>query len=130
MPANAQADQGPNPALEGHPLVSAQKVSGAAVYDQKGEKLGQIEDVMLHKISGRVAYAVMAYGGFLGVGERYHPLPWSILTWDPERQGYVVPLERTQLEGAPALAQDELSDSDEAWRDRVHSHFQAAPYWM
>jgi hypothetical protein len=123
-----ETTQSPEP--EGRPLISSERVQGTPVYGTDGEKLGEIRDLMLHKLSGRVAYAVMAHGGFAGAGETSHPLPWSILTYDPERGGYAAPLSRSDLDGAPAMGADEIGESDASWRDRVHTHFQAAPYWM
>jgi hypothetical protein len=94
------------------------------VFDASGDKLGHIEDVMLHKLSGRVAYAIMSYGGFLGAGERYHPLPWSMLTYHPDKNGYVVPFSRSQLDGGPTLDQGELdSEDDRLWAEQVHTHY-------
>jgi sporulation protein YlmC with PRC-barrel domain len=105
-------------------LISADRVQGTPVYDTAGEKLGHIEDVMLHKVSGRVAYAIMSFGGFLGAGERYHPLPWSLLTYDVEKHGYVVPLGKAQLDSAPTQAREHLdADDDGAWADEVHAHY-------
>lgn len=125
-----QESQPPSPELEGRPLIAGERVRGTPVYGADGEKLGEIRDLMLHKISGRVAYAVMAHGGFGGAGETNHPLPWSILTYDPGRDGYVVPLSKTDLDGAPAMGADEIGVDDGSLRERVHTHFQAAPYWM
>src|ERR687898_912245 len=82
-------------------LISSDKVEGTAVYDRRGEKLGSIHSVMIDKISGKVAYAVMSFGGFLGIGDRYHPLPWHVLTYDTRQGGYVVDLDPSMLKGAP-----------------------------
>src|SRR5919205_2546753 len=82
-------------------LISADKVEGTAVYNRMGERLGTVYTVMIDKYSGQVAYAVMSFGGFLGIGERYHPLPWRALTYDTRLGGYVVDITRGQLEGAP-----------------------------
>ena len=68
-------------------LIAASKVNGTHVYNGQGESLGSIYDVMIDKRSGKVAYAVMSFGGFLGMGEDYHPLPWSVLTYDTESRG-------------------------------------------
>jgi hypothetical protein len=64
-------------------------------------KLGSVYDVMLNKLNGQVAYAIMSFGGFLGMGESYHPLPWRALTYDPGAGGYVVDIDRNRLESAP-----------------------------
>lgn len=115
------------PQVEGASLISADRVEGTSVFNARGEKLGHVEDVMLHKLSGKVAYAVVSCGGFLGMGEKYLPMPWSLLTYDPERGGYVVPTERAQLEEAASFAADR--DDDAHWRERVHRHYHAVPYW-
>ena len=85
-------------------LISASKVQGTNVYNTDGDSLGEVYDVMIDKRSGKVAYAIMSFGGFLGVGEDYHPLPWNTLKYDTRQGGYVVGLTRQQLEGAPTYA--------------------------
>ena len=115
---------------EMHELISAGKVQGTAVFNLEGERLGHVEDVMLHKVSGKVAYAVMAFGGFLGMGETSHPLPWTILKYDTEKRGYVVPLSRSQLEAAPTVPQSEIGEDDAGWGERVHAFYQVTPSWM
>jgi hypothetical protein len=82
-------------------LISSDKVEGTAVYNPKGEKLGSIESVMIDKFSGKVVYAVMSFGGLLGIGDRYHPLPWHVLTYDTGQGGYVVNLDPSRLKEAP-----------------------------
>ncbi len=111
-------------------LISAGRVNGTSVYNTAGDHLGHVDDIMLHKVSGQVAYAVMAFGGFLGIGEKYHPLPWSMLTYDVDRGGYVVPVDRAQLEGAPSYERDEIGSDDTAWRDRIYGYYGVPPYWM
>ena len=108
----------------GRPLISTDRVRGVRVYGEDGAKLGHIEDIMLHKTSGQVAYAIMSYGGFLGAGERYHPLPWSLLHYDTGRNGYVVPLSKEQLDEAPTLGRPQIdAEDDSAWAERVHRHY-------
>jgi sporulation protein YlmC with PRC-barrel domain len=85
-------------------LISASKVQGTNVYNTDGDSLGEVYDVMIDKQSGKVAYAIMSFGGFLGVGEDYHPLPWNTLKYDTRQGGYVVGLTREQLESAPTYA--------------------------
>lgn len=87
-----------NPSDPGGPLIAASKVNGTNVLSS--EKLGSIYDVILAKGSGKAEYAIMSFGGFLGIGEQYHPLPWNVLSFSPEHDGYVVDLDRSRLEGA------------------------------
>ena len=93
-------------------LISSDKVVGTAVYNSAGEHLGSIYSVMLHKISGRVAYAVMSFGGFLGLGERYHVLPWDVLTYDEGKGGYNIDKSGDELRGAPHYSKPELDALD------------------
>ena len=88
-------------------LIASDKVEGTAVYHRSGERLGSVYNFMVDKVSGKVAYAVMSFGGFLGLGERFHPLPWSALTYDPGRGGYVVDVDKRTLEAAPSFAAGE-----------------------
>ena len=114
---------------EGRRLISADKVEGTTVYNRSGERLGTVEDVMLDKISGKVAFAVMSFGGFLGIGEKYHPLPWSTLTYDVQQGGYVVDMTRDQLEAAPSYSPDENVDlNDDVYGRRIYDYYKA-PYW-
>ena len=111
-------------------VISASMVTGTNVYNTEGDHLGEIHDVMLDKRSGRIAYAIMSFGGFLGIGEQYHPLPWATLKYDTRQGGYVVGLTREQLQGAPAFG---ISDSpawgDRAYETRIHDYYKTAPYW-
>jgi len=88
-------------------LIASDKVEGTAVYDRNGTKLGSVYNFMVNKRSGQVAYAVLSFGGFLGMGSSYHPLPWNQLTYDPAQGGYVVDLTKEQLEGAPTYSASE-----------------------
>jgi hypothetical protein len=93
-------------------LISSDKVVGTAVYNRDGDHLGTIYSVMIHKVSGRVAYAVMSFGGFLGIGERYHPLPWDVLTYDETKGGYDIDQSAEQLRSAPNYSREELDTLD------------------
>ncbi len=120
----------PQDTTPAHRLIAGAQVAGTPVFDTAGERLGAVEDVMIDKESGRIAYAVLSFGGFLGMGEKHHPLPWAALRYDTALGGYVVALDRTRLEGAPALA-DESDDSwgDPAWGQRIHDYYGLSPYW-
>src|SRR5271166_4052054 len=91
-------------------MIGSDKVEGTAVYRADGSKVGRIERVMIEKVSGKVAYAVMSFGGFMGIGEDYYPLPWSALTYNPQFDGYVVNVSDEQLKGAPGFTQHENWD--------------------
>ena len=84
-------------------LIASNKVEGTPVYTSQGERIGSIYNFMVEKRSGKVAYAVMSFGGFLGMGESYHPLPWNKLTYDTSLGGYVVGVTRERLQAAPAV---------------------------
>ena len=90
-------------------LIAASKVNGSTVYNPAGEKLGSVYDVMLDKRSGKAEYAIMSFGGFLGIGDSYHPLPWQALNYDERQGGYVVNLDRSRLEGAPSYRSSDAS---------------------
>src|SRR3984893_8215367 len=106
-------------------LISSDKVEGTPVYNPKGERLGKVHHLMIDKYTGQVAYAVMAFGGFLGIGEKYHPLPWKMLTYDTRLGGYVVDLDRSKLENAPSYASTEAPD----WSDRSYTA-RIDEYWL
>lgn len=111
-------------------LISSEKVEGTAVMNRQGEKLGSIESVMIEKRSGRVAYAVMSFGGFLGIGDQHHPVPWSSLTYDTNVGGYVIDADRARLQGAPAYKGSETPNwADRTWGQRVHQYYGVRPYW-
>src|SRR5688572_6886506 len=85
-------------------LIASDKVEGTAVYNRQGERLGSVYNFMVDKRSGQVIYAVMSFGGFLGLGSSYHPLPWRALTYDTGKGGYVVDLDKDTLKEAPSYA--------------------------
>jgi hypothetical protein len=112
-------------------LISADKVEGTSVYNTGDEKIGTIDDVMIDKRSGHVAYAVMSFGGFLGMGEKYHPLPWQVLHYDTAIDGYRVDLDKKALEGAPAYDRSELDTvnwDDAAWNRTVADYYRVPPF--
>lgn len=105
-------------------LIAASKVNGTTVYNTGGEKLGSVYDVMLDKQTGNAAYAVMSFGGFLGIGEKYHPLPWKKLHYDIGLGGYVVDLDRRVLQDAPAYESGDVSLwGDDTWGGRVDDYY-------
>lgn len=113
-----------------NPLISSGRVEGTTVFNAKGDKLGSVDCLMLDKEQGKVAYAVMSFGGILGIGEKRHPLPWQTLTYDEEKDGYVVNLSKDQLERAPTMdAGDYDRLKDRTFGASVYSHYGQTPYW-
>ena len=107
-----------------HDVISSDRVEGTAVYNSAGDKLGSIDELMIDKRSGQVRYAVMEFGGFLGMGTDRYPVPWDMLDYDTEHGGYVVPLDKARLEGAPKYAEDDdTPEYDEPYSRRVHSYY-------
>jgi sporulation protein YlmC with PRC-barrel domain len=104
--------------------IAASRVNGTEVYNLAGEHLGSIHDVVIGKRDGKVKYAIMSFGGFLGIGEEYHPLPWSALDYETNAGGYVVDLDRTKLEGAPRYSpRNEPNWSDETYGRGIDSYY-------
>ncbi|MET0259175.1 MAG: PRC-barrel domain-containing protein [Methylobacterium sp.] len=111
-------------------LIASDRVIGTDVRRPDGGKVGRIERLMLDKTSGRVAYVVMSFGGFLGLGEDYYTLPWAVLTFDPAIEAYVVDITEEQLRKAPARSPEGGDPADEReWEEHVHRYYNAAPYW-
>ena len=111
-----------------HSLIDSSRVNGTDVYGADREKIGHIDHLMIDKLSGNVAYAVMNFGGFLGIGEDHQPLPWKSLRYDMQLDGYVTDLTKDRLEGAPARADG--WDRDRSYEERLHDHYGMAPYWL
>jgi len=110
-----------------HQLISSEDVEGTDVYDMKGDKIGDIDHLMIDKIAGRVTYAVMSFGGFLGLGHSHYPIPWAALKYDTKLNGYVTGITEQQLKDAPAFSDDSWSNRN--WETQTHQHYQVAPYW-
>jgi PRC-barrel domain len=107
-------------------LIAASKVKGTNVYNSGGESLGSIYDVMIDKRSGKVAYAVMSFGGFLGIGEDYHPLPWQVLHYDEQLGGYVVDVAPERLKEGPAYRANETPNWSAEYGSTVDDYYGAS----
>ena len=119
------------PTASGHTqAIRAKKVIGTNVKDPSGEKIGEVEDVMLDKESNNIIFAVVGFGGFLGVAEKYHPIPWSALEFDENADAYVVNYTKEQLQSAPTASIDELTrDDGQMFRDRSYAYYKEPRYW-
>lgn len=108
-------------------LISSGKVEGTAVYNRNGERLGAIANFMVEKRSGKVEYAVLSFGGFLGIGSDYYPLPWNVLDYDTRQGGYVVDLAKEVLEKAPRYSRDREPEFDRAYGEEIYGYYNV-PY--
>ena len=119
----------PNKLIDGS-LIAAEKVIDTNVYDPQGEKLGDVDDLMIDKTSGRVAYAVLSFGGFLGVGDKKFPLPWSILTYDRAQGGFVISLDKETLRNAPSLDGEADSFFTPEFGRGIDTYYNVPSLWM
>ena len=110
-------------------LIGSDKVQGTAVYGGDDRKIGSVQRVMIDKMSGKVAYAVISFGGFLGMGEDYYPLPWPNLKYDTNLGGYRVGVTEDQLKGAPKYSSSTDWDWSDRSRDREVYEYYKTPLW-
>jgi hypothetical protein len=110
-------------------LIGSDKVEGTAVYGADERKIGSVQRVMIDKISGKVAYAVVSFGGFLGMGEDYYPMPWANLKYDTALGGYRVGITEEQLKGAPKFNRSTDWDWSDRARDRKVYDCYHTPLW-
>jgi len=112
--------------------ILASKVKGTAVYNSSGDKIGTVEDVVLDKQSNQIMFAALGFGGVLGMGEKYYPVPWSMLNYDEKTGGYVVPLSKDRLENAPAYSLKDLTKHDGSLgtiREQTYSYYKVNRDW-
>jgi hypothetical protein len=110
---------------ETHDLIGSDKVEGTNVYGADDRKVGAIERVMINKRSGKVAYAVLSFGGFLGIGDDHYPIPWETLTYDTRLGGYRTAITERQLKGAPKYSGDDWDWQDPERGRRVYDYYGA-----
>jgi hypothetical protein len=113
-----------------HPLIASDRVEGTAVRRPNGDRIGHVERLMIDKITGSVSYAILSFGGFLGMGTNLLPLPWARLTYSPRFEAYELDIEDDELRRAPSFR----ADTDFDWGDRskvteLHRYYGIQPYW-
>ena len=111
----------------GHDLITASRVTGTPAFNTAGDRIGHVHDLSIDKVSGQVIYALLSFGGFLGFGEKFQPLPWSALTYHPEKGGYVVAIARAELEKAPSFTNAELEDFGAGHQEMVDRYYGPFP---
>jgi PRC-barrel domain len=107
-----------------NPLINSDRVEGTEVYDPAGKNIGTIKRLVIEKVSGRVVYAVMTFGGFLGIGEHTHTIPWDKLTFDIHLGGYRTDISEEELHGAPVHNESKRGSERE-----LHDYWRVPPYW-
>jgi len=118
------------PETKPHALIASDRVEGTEVRRPSGDKIGTIQRLMIDKISGNVAYGVLSFGGFLGLGAKHMPIPWSKLKFDPQMQSYQADISDDELAKAPSYAADKDFDwGDRSQEQQVHDYYKARPYW-
>ena len=110
-----------------HQCISSEDIHGTEVYGAGGKNIGEIDHLIIDKVSGRVAYAVMSFGGFVGLGHSHYPIPWSALTYDTSLGGFRTNITEQQLRDAPEFSDDSWQDRD--WETRTHRHYGIPTYW-
>lgn len=119
-----RTDDGPGPRLMG-----ANTLDGNDVVNRQDEDLGDIKEIMLDMSNGRVAYAVLSHGGFLGMGNKLFAVPWSALTLDTVNKRFVLDVDKDRLKDAPGFDKDQWPDmADAAWNKKVHEYYGVTPY--
>ncbi len=117
-------------ATTSHSLIASDRVEGTAVRRLNGDKIGHIERLMIDKVSGKVSYAILSFGGFLGMGANLLPLPWARLSYNRDIEAYQLDITDDELRRAPSF----LADKDFDWGDRsqeieLHRYYGVPPYW-
>jgi sporulation protein YlmC with PRC-barrel domain len=111
-------------------VMSASTLDGDRVKNPQGEDLGKVEDIMIDVPSGRVAYAVLSFGGFLGMGSKLFAIPWTSLTLDEDEKCFVLAADKELLKAAPGFDKDNWPDmADPTWRNQIYTYYGARPYW-
>ena len=115
--------------------ILASKVKGTAVYNTGGDKIGTVEDIVLDKQSNQILFAALGFGGLFGLGEKYYPVPWSLLDYSEDKGGYVVPLDKDRIEKAPAYDLKDLTRHDGSVggfsdiRTASYDYYKVTPDW-
>jgi sporulation protein YlmC with PRC-barrel domain len=113
--------------------ILASRVKGTSVYNDKGDKIGTVEDIVLDKQSNQIMFAALGFGGFVGIGEKYYPVPWSMLDYSEDKGGYVVPLSKDRLENAPSYDLKDLTKHDGSLGDiraESYSYYKVNRDWQ
>lgn len=114
----------------GPEVMAADTLQGDKVVNRQGESLGEIEHIMLDVPTGRIAYAVLSFGGIMGIGDKLFAIPWSALTLDADRHCFILDMDQDRLRNAPGFDKDHWpSMADRTWGEQVYAYYNLRPYW-
>jgi sporulation protein YlmC with PRC-barrel domain len=112
-------------------LITSDRVEGMPVYDARGKRIGKVERLMIDKLTGRIAYAILSFGGFLGIGADHYPIPWSMLTYNEKPDGFQLDITEEQLKNAPKIEQGESwEQANRARNQDVYDYWEVRYYWL
>lgn len=112
-------------------VLSAESLMGTEITNSDGDDLGQIEDIMIDLAEGEIAYAVVKFGGWLGMGEKLFAIPWNAIRLSLHDEKALLQVPKEQLEDAEGFDKDDWPNmADRAWAERIHKHFGYEPYWQ
>ena len=112
-------------------VVAKKSILGAKVINTAQEDLGKIEDLVIDARNSRVAYAILSFGGVLGLGDKHFAIPWEVLTFDLSQKMAVIDIDKDRLKNAPGFDKDDWPDlANEKWGANVHDYYQCKPYWQ
>ena len=111
-------------------VLSASTLTGDNVVNSAGDDLGKIDEIMIDTTTGRVAYAVLSFGGFLGMGDKLFAIPWDQLSLDEDNKRFLLNIDRAKLEEAPGFDKDNWPDmADPSWSTQIYKYYGSEPYW-
>ncbi len=112
-------------------LVSTEHVIGVKVQNPQSENLGEIEEIILEKVSGKVRYLVLSFGGFLGMGDKLFALPWNAIHYNPEQDAFILNISKEKLKNAPGFNKDQPPDyNDQIWGESISKYYDTKPFWL
>lgn len=117
-------------AFSGYAVKSA-TIIGAKVFNRQSEHVGKVEEVVVNVLDGNIAYLVITFGGFLGMGEKLYAVPWKALYYDHALEAYLLNVSKEQIERAPAFEKEAWSHfGDESWNRGIHDYYEVPPFWI
>jgi len=125
----AQTFENPRSVLQSAPLIASDRVEGTAVYRSDGYRIGTIKRLMIEKKRGKVAYAILTFGGILGFGEDYYPVPWGLLSYNESLGGYELDISDAELKNVPQFCDENWDNGDRNKESALFDYYGVGSYW-